>query len=58
MPNESVPRDTVTQEKRWDEMTREGIADADAGQLVDHAHVREWAMSLGTQRPLPLPQPR
>lgn len=38
--------------------TLEGLADVDAGNVVDHERVVEWMMSLGTDNPLPRPQPR
>ncbi|WP_417475846.1 CopG family ribbon-helix-helix protein [Maricaulis sp.] len=49
--------DWISQEDEWDRMTREGLAAADAGQLVDHVRVEAWAKSLGTDAPLPLPKP-
>lgn len=38
-------------------LTVQGIADADAGRLIDDEAMRAWADSLGTseERPLPLP---
>tara|TARA_R110000868_G_scaffold208877_1_gene458426 strand:- start:7502 stop:7774 length:273 start_codon:yes stop_codon:yes gene_type:complete len=49
--------DWISQEDEWDRMTREGLADVDAGEVVDHARVEAWAKSLGTETPLPLPKP-
>jgi predicted transcriptional regulator len=39
-------------------LTLEGLADVDAGRLVDHEAIPAWAESLGTAHPLPLPQPK
>ena len=38
-------------------MILEGLADVDAGRLIPHEKVTAWALSLGTDNPLPLPQP-
>lgn len=46
------------QERRKDErhrMTLEGLDDVDAGRLIDHRAVQQWADSLGTDSPLPPP---
>ncbi|TRW17590.1 CopG family ribbon-helix-helix protein [Glacieibacterium frigidum] len=40
-----------------DQRTRASMASADAGHVIDHERVVEWAMSLGTENPLPRPQP-
>lgn len=45
----------VDQEEERERLTREGLADVDAGRVVDHDAVRAWADSLGTDDPLPLP---
>ncbi len=39
------------------ELTREALADVDAGKVVDHQLVEAWAKSLDTDRPSPLPTP-
>lgn len=39
-------------------LTLEALADVDAGQVIDHQAVRAWADSLGTDKPLPVPEPR
>ncbi len=36
--------------------TLEAMADVDAGHIIDHQTVQEWAESLSTENPLPLPQ--
>ncbi len=38
-----------------EERTREGLADADAGRVVDHQLVEAWAVSLSADVPLPVP---
>jgi hypothetical protein len=37
-------------------LTLEGIADADAGRVIDHQAMVDWAKSLSTDRPLPRPE--
>lgn len=37
-------------------LTREAMADVDAGRVVDHRAVLAWAESLGTGFPLPPPR--
>lgn len=39
-------------------LTLEGLADVDAGRLIDDEAMQAWADSLGTYRELPIPQPR
>jgi len=41
----------VEQEEERDRMTREALAEVDAGRLIDHALVRAWADRLGTDSP-------
>ena len=36
-------------------MTLDGLADVDAGRLIDHECVLAWVDSLGTDNPLPPP---
>jgi len=40
--------------RQW---TLEGLADADAGRVLDDAAVLAWADSLGGDQEVPLPQP-
>jgi hypothetical protein len=47
-------QDPRTAEERH-RMTLEALADVDAGRSVAHAAVQEWAQSLDTDKPLPLP---
>lgn len=36
-------------------LTREALADVDAGQVIDHQAVQAWAESFGTDKPLVVP---
>lgn len=45
-------------EDERDRLTREALADVDAGVVIDHQAVQAWADSLGTERPLPVPSAR
>lgn len=45
----------VAQQEEHDRLTYEGLADVDAGHVIDHRAVQEWADSLGTDAPLPVP---
>lgn len=47
----------VDQEEWRHRMTLEGLADVDAGRTISHEAMKAWAASLGTDNPLPLPQP-
>ena len=38
--------------------TLEGLADVDAGRVIDHEAMLAWAESLATDTPLPLPLPK
>ncbi|MDD2913729.1 MAG: ribbon-helix-helix domain-containing protein [Gallionella sp.] len=42
----------VDQEEERRRMTLEGMADVDAGQVVEHQSVLAWAESLSTDKPL------
>ncbi|MBK5914979.1 CopG family ribbon-helix-helix protein [Rhodocyclus purpureus] len=46
----------VDQEEERSRLTREGLADVDAGRVIDHQAVQAWADSLGTDKPLPVPR--
>lgn len=46
----------VDQEEQRRQLTLDALADVDAGRVVDHAPVREWADSLDTDQPLPVPR--
>ena len=47
---------TPTESENSERLTREALADVDAGRVVDHEAVLAWTQSLGTGCPLPLPQ--
>jgi predicted transcriptional regulator len=49
-------RDPAGAERRR-RLTLEGLADVDAGRLIDDEAMQAWADSLGTDRELPIPQP-
>lgn len=44
------------QEEERERLTREALADVDAGHVIDHQAVQTWADSLGTDKPLPVPR--
>lgn len=46
----------VDQEEERSRLTREGLADVDAGRVIDHQAVQAWADSLGTDEHLPAPR--
>lgn len=46
----------VAQEEERNRLTREALADVDAGRVIDHQAVQAWAESLGTNKPLPVPR--
>jgi len=46
----------IDQEDERSRLTREALADVDAGNLIDHQAVQAWADSLGTANPLPAPR--
>lgn len=48
----------IDQEEERSRLTREALADVDAGQVIDHQAVQAWADSLNTDTPLPMPAPR
>ena len=48
----------IDQEEERSRLTREALADVDAGCVIDHQAVQAWAESLSTSIPLPLPLPR
>lgn len=45
----------VDQEDERSRLTREALADVDAGRVIDHQAVQAWADSLSTNQPLPVP---
>lgn len=46
----------IEREEERQRLTIEAIDDVDAGRVIDHRAVQEWADSLSTETPLPLPQ--
>lgn len=46
----------LDQEEERSRLTREALADVDAGRVIDHQAVQAWAESLGTDAPLPVPR--
>ncbi|HZX64774.1 MAG TPA: hypothetical protein VFE76_05245, partial [Myxococcales bacterium] len=50
----TTSRATIPRAERH-RLTLEGLADIDAGQVIDHQAVQAWAESLGTRRPRPIP---
>lgn len=46
----------IDQEEEHSRLTREALADVDAGCVINHQAVQAWADSLGTDEPLPVPR--
>lgn len=46
----------LAQEEEREQLTREALADVDAGRVIDHQAVQAWADSLSTDKPLPIPR--
>ena len=46
----------VEEEEERRRLTLEALADVDAGRTISHQAVQEWAESLGTEEPRPLPR--
>ncbi len=46
----------IDQEEERNRLTREALADVDAGRVIDHQSVQAWADSLSTDDPLPVPR--
>ena len=46
----------IDQEEERSRLTREALADVDAGRVIDHQAVQAWAESLSTDTPLPVPR--
>jgi len=45
----------LDQEEERSRLTREALADVDAGHVIDHQSVQAWADGLSTAEPLPAP---
>jgi predicted transcriptional regulator len=48
--------DWIEREEEYARLTREALADVDAGRAVSHQAVQEWVDSLGTDKPSPAPR--
>jgi predicted transcriptional regulator len=46
----------IDQEEERNRLTREALADVDAGNVVDHQTVQAWVDSLSSGQPLPVPR--
>lgn len=46
----------IDQEEERSRLTREALADVDAGRVIDHQAVQAWADSLSTPNRLPVPR--
>lgn len=46
----------IDQEEERSRLTREALADVDAGRVIDHQAVQAWADSLSTADLLPIPR--
>lgn len=46
----------IDQEEERSRLTREALADVDAGRVIDHRAVQAWADGLSTDTPLPVPR--
>lgn len=46
----------IGQEEERSRLTREALADVDAGLVIDYQSVQAWADSLDTDKPLSLPR--
>ncbi len=46
----------IEQQEERDRLTREALADVDAGCVIDHQAVQAWADSLDSDQPLPVPR--
>ncbi len=46
----------INQEEERERLTLEALADVDNGRVIDHQAVQEWAESLSSEKPLPVPR--
>nr|WP_282490786.1 ribbon-helix-helix domain-containing protein [Providencia alcalifaciens] len=46
----------IAQEEMRDTLTREALLDVESGQVIDNQSVQDWAASLNTDLPLPVPR--
>ena len=45
----------LDQEDERNRLTREALADVDAGRVINHQAVQAWAESLSSDKPVPVP---
>jgi predicted transcriptional regulator len=61
-PRAWIVKQALTSWVEWEEgkdrLTREALADVEAGRTVPHEKVVAWIDSLGTKNPLPMPRPK
>lgn len=50
--------DWVAIEEERHKLLQEAFDDVEAGRLIPHADVSLWLRSLGTEKPLPRPEPK
>lgn len=48
--------DWLDMEEERSRLTMEALADVDAGLVIDHKSVQDWALSLSSESPLPVPK--
>lgn len=46
----------IAQEEMRDILTREALADVGLGHVIDNKSVQDWAASLSSDQPLPVPR--
>jgi predicted transcriptional regulator len=46
----------VEQQEERQRLTLDALTDVDTGRVIAHEAVQEWAKSLSTKKPLPLPR--
>ena len=46
----------IDQEEERSRLTREALAEVDAGRVIAHQAVQSWADSLSSDQPIPLPR--
>lgn len=46
----------IDQEEERSHLTREALADVDAGRVINHQTVQTWTDSLSAENPLPVPR--
>lgn len=61
-PRDGIVSEALAEWLAWEEkkyqMTLEGLADVDAGRVIEDEAVRAWIESLDTDNPLPRPTAR